>query len=351
MKRYPSIIAVVLAVAVLMAFSMARAANEPGELHFQTDLVLGDDPNDDNSLISIVTDVVVDSQGTIYVTDLGFECIHLFSEAGKWLDRYGQLGEGPGDLMDMVVMTMDPQDRMYIAGMGGRVDILDTDWNLLESFKRLNPAEGATSLKLLPDGSLVIAATNVLNQTVLDLYDSNHQPIKSFGDTFGVGQNLDWRMETLYAGGMVAVAPDGTILFSQKAPYELRRYDGEGNLLAATDAGGREFVPSPPNPQKTKGGFSVSYPWGGTGLVVFSDGRSLVSSYRRLGAENVDSLFCLYDAEFNLLATLRREGLHVAVGSDVRDRVFLYSTYDGPQRVQRAVIKILPVDDRQARAR
>jgi hypothetical protein len=83
-----------LAVYVLLSLMLLVTSARSDTLVLDTDLVLGDD---ENELIGVVTTVVEDSKGFLYLADVGFRYIQKYSATGELVGVFGKTGEGPGD--------------------------------------------------------------------------------------------------------------------------------------------------------------------------------------------------------------------------------------------------------------
>jgi hypothetical protein len=175
-----------------------------------------------------VTSVCVDSLANFYAADMRMQCTYKFDPDGRHVGTFGAPGEGPGDLMFGVVAAMDARSRIHTTGMGGCVQIMDTEWNFIEEFSRENPDNVSRSIAVSSDGSVHIAAVDVVEQTAIDSYGGDHEYLGSYAETYGSGQRIDWRTEALFAGGYVAVGADDGRSRSLLAVYD------EGLRLLAT---------------------------------------------------------------------------------------------------------------------
>jgi len=60
-------------------------------------------------------DMSLDSNGNVYVTDLGNHRIQKFSLDGEFLSSYGVKGQGPGEFQIMGGIAVDGEGRMYVT--------------------------------------------------------------------------------------------------------------------------------------------------------------------------------------------------------------------------------------------
>lgn len=305
---------------------------EPGRLAVTADIVISAGDDDESPLFINVSSGVVDSRGHVYLADPALSCLHEFAADGRYLAKLGQSGEGPGDLMPAAVLAIDGQDRLVIAGVGGRVDFLGLDGTYLSGFERENPASAARSVAVAPDGSVIIAATDMLDGTILDHYSPTHAYVRSSGRSFAAGKDLDWRFESVYAGGYVDCDADGNIYFLQLAPFDLVKSSPEGMVIRSTTAG-LDFVPFPPEPDVSDDRFRVYFTWATTGVAVLADGRVICSAYRRISASETRSRLYLFDQDLNLIASREFDDLHTVVGADRRGSALIFINDDTTSRV------------------
>lgn len=329
---------------IVMALAAAAAVADPApaDLRFVPDLVIGaDEAADAEYLLATVGSVVEDSHGNVYVAESRLNQVLAFAPDGAFLMSLGKAGDGPGDLMTWFVLAIDARDRIHLAGIGGRVATVATDWTPVSQFSRQHPAAIARGLAALPDGGLVIAAADTRARTALDLYDAAGQLLASVGFLPPRDPGIPPGWNEPGAGGLVASGPDGRIVYAQMAPFMLQRFTAAGVPIDSTTAGGADFVPPFPPVERTERG--TIYHGGPmvNGLAVLSDGSVVVTAVNRLDEDRVESLCCLYDAD------LRLQGRHVAgewrrvVGAGADGRVFFAVGEPGANRVERAVVEVV----------
>ena len=309
-------------------------------LVFSEDLVLGNDSDQPEILIGNITSVDTNKSGQIFVSDITIPCIYKLTPDGELIEKLGQSGEGPGDLMFATTIAIDSNDRIFLSGVGGSVHIMDSDWNYGGGFERENSGQIARSIDVSKSGSICIAATNLVDQTTVDLYSGEYSLKKSFSRTFVNSDSEDWRIEAIYAYGFATFSPEEEIIYLQFAPYDLRKYTSSGEFLLSTTKGGEDFVPFPPSPDFSNESTRVSFPWGTSGVIALSDGRIITSSYRKSPNIEPKSLICLYDNQLNLIGSSVISGLQSVVGKDREDRVFIFHNDEGPTRLSRNTITV-----------
>ena len=84
------------------------------ELELELDLSIGGDVADENYNFILISDVEVDDEGNIYVSDYR-EChIQKYDKDGNYLQTIGRKGEGPGEFQRPGRMYFDQEGRLYV---------------------------------------------------------------------------------------------------------------------------------------------------------------------------------------------------------------------------------------------
>ncbi len=323
---------------VLMALlgSTCTFAGDIQAIRFQPDLVLG---NTEDELIGVVTTVVEDSKGNIYAADVGFRCVQKYSPAGALLETFGTAGEGPGELMVPFVMAIDNDDQLYFAGVGGRVAVWTTDGTFVSEFRRVHPGT-AKSIRVGDAGLVYLATLDVLEQTTIDVYSAKGEHTASFGESYAAGTAVDRRSESFFGGGYLDLLPDGTIAFTQSAPYKISLRKPTGELIRETTEGGKHFVPEPPEPDFTKATVTVTFPPSSVEITAVGN-RLLNCAIGNNENQSAETLLTLYDGELRLIGKTVLPGSHVVVGVDRAERVFLFSRDGNVPVIERAGLQLV----------
>jgi hypothetical protein len=299
---------------------------------------------DDGSapLLALPTSAVVAQDGSIFVSDLRAQAVFHFSGEGSFIEQFGQAGDGPGDVMFGAQIAMTPDGHIAMAGMTGRVDFMDTRWNYSRSLERQHASDMCRGLVFLPDGSLVISAADIIEQTAFDLYDQRLEYIGSYGETFASGTEIDWRFESAHAGGYVDAGPDRRIYYLQLVPFELSRFTATGELERSTTDLGRDFVPDPPRPEIQGDRLRVTYPWQTTGLVVLESGFVVATAYHRHDDGATTSKAFVYDLDLDPIGEIEFEGTVSVIGRDADGRIFVWVDSDDKLELSRGRLLVSP---------
>jgi len=110
----------------------------------------------------LVTDVVEDRHGNLYVSEYGeYDRIQKFTPEGRFLLQWGGHGHQPGQFARPQNMAIDEQDHIWVAdACNHRIQVFDTQGNLLKVWGTQGGAPGQLyypyDLILSPDGCVYV---------------------------------------------------------------------------------------------------------------------------------------------------------------------------------------------------
>lgn len=108
------------------------------------------DPKDERGKLYSPTNLAVDKQGRLYVSDIGGFCVQQFDAAGKYLQTFGRQGDRPGECIRPKGVAVDRDGRLYVVDAAAQVvQIFDGEAHLLMYFGEPNESEHAL---ILPAG-------------------------------------------------------------------------------------------------------------------------------------------------------------------------------------------------------
>jgi DNA-binding beta-propeller fold protein YncE len=110
----------------------------------------------------LVTDVVEDSRGNLYVAEYGeYDRIQKLSPEGKFILQWGGHGSEPGQFVRPQNLAIDAQDRIWVAdACNHRIQVFDTEGNLLKLWGTEGSDLGRLyypyDILIQPDGNILI---------------------------------------------------------------------------------------------------------------------------------------------------------------------------------------------------
>ncbi len=104
-----------------------------------------------------------------------------FSKDGKFIKRWGKLGTGPGEFNVPHNIAMDSQGRVFVSDVGNsRIQIFDQDGKFLDQWKQFGKPNG-----IFIDKNDVLYVTD--SQSVEGLWDDTYSSIGNTAATLWCG--------------------------------------------------------------------------------------------------------------------------------------------------------------------
>ena len=157
-----------------------------GKVRFIPELTITDKAMAGKDFFTQLSDLALDDQGCLYITDAKANNIKKFDAAGSYLGTIGKEGQGPGDFNYPAEIEFS-RDRLYVRElMNPRISILDPGGHFIKSVP-ISFLEGQwQEMRALPDGRLVVQKEksdirdlNAPHEIFLDLYSSELDFIKT----------------------------------------------------------------------------------------------------------------------------------------------------------------------------
>ncbi|MCA9726439.1 MAG: 6-bladed beta-propeller [Candidatus Eisenbacteria bacterium] len=286
----------------------------------------------------MVADVAVDDGGSVYVLDKGFDVIHVFDATGEFLYDVGRKGEGPGEFWGPLCLDVGPDGRIYVAGKSGVISVLLPDGRAAGFIDRSNH-ELVRSIRVTSTGRVYTTSLDVFKETVIDEYTGDLGDgtyVRSFGEAYGRGKNVDPRTELVFGGGFLDLARDDTMYYVQMTP-QLVRVDGQAGDLLRTHRARFDELGAPAEPDYTEG--SVEYMVGpmANAIVCLGDlGFLTVLGYPQKGpGDPGENVVDLYGEDGRLKCSSRLPGRFGVKCADARERIYVVEDRDDDEVVVR----------------
>jgi len=107
------------------SYKLLRKIGTPGKKHSLSD------PGD----FSLPTNVAVDKEGNVYVTDTLNNRVEIFDADGKFVSSFGRSGDGPGHFARPKGIALDRDGHIWVVdGVQQRVQVFDSEGRLLIYF-------------------------------------------------------------------------------------------------------------------------------------------------------------------------------------------------------------------------
>jgi hypothetical protein len=163
-------------------------------------------------------------------TDATDSAIKIFSVDGKLIRAIGKRGQGPSDIIDPFICTVDPSNgNVYCFDQGNsRISCFSLSGEFILSFR---VSASIWDIMFLKD-HIYASAFNHSNKSLFMKYDKEGRIVKIFGDLFDneINSVPEQYKSVLY--GDVILRSRGNYLYAiyERLPY-IQLYDLEGNLV------------------------------------------------------------------------------------------------------------------------
>src|SRR5690625_2732683 len=215
--------------------SQESTSPETLTLHFQETLQLGTDENKapEHEIFRMVSRVVVDERGWLYVADTGETSIRIYDENGEFQKMIGQEGSGPGEFEFISSLFIDSNDRLLVVDPNNaRITAFTLDGNLISTWE-LPSITVVHQVAELTDGRFALVGQ--YRDQLVHVVDSDFSRIKSSFVHIDDLLKTNTREERVFLQfalpGSVSVLPDNSILYAPTI------YDGELYVYTDNDGG------------------------------------------------------------------------------------------------------------------
>lgn len=267
---------------------------------FIEDLIIGGEGKK-NEVFGRISDIAVDTRGDIYVLDFELKRVHVYDSTGSFLLSFGREGKGPGEFSFPSAIYIDKYDEIFIADRD-EVDVFDLGGNYSKSFP-IEATSAIGGLKKDSKGNIFLSFFEIFDQNIIHKYDSNGEHLISFCDSYAKGKDIDVRAENTFAGGHFDIDKEDVIYFTQKLPYEIRKFDCQGNLLSRIYR--ENSFMKPPDEFVENSGDKLRFfmPTFSSSIAVLPDGMFINSVFVVDDSERRSSIIDIYDSGGQLLTS------------------------------------------------
>jgi DNA-binding beta-propeller fold protein YncE len=183
--------------------------------------------------------------GRLFVADTHYSRVLIYDKDGQLLDKFGRPGRGPGEFEMPTDVAVDRQGNIYVSETGGndRISKFDAKFNYIQSFGGADDGAAATSrpvgLTIDRDDTLWVA--DAVNHRLLrfSLDGKLLATIGSIGSQLG---QFRYPYDT-------ALMPDGTLIVAEYGNNRLQQVTRDGKSLRTWGQAGWQIG-------------QLGYPWG-----------------------------------------------------------------------------------------
>jgi len=195
--------------------------------------------DDENYMFNKPWDVAEDSEGNIYIVDLGDSCVKKFSPEGEYLKTFGRQGQGPGEFGQCRYIEIDKDDTIYIRDlMFDRIQVFNTDGEFSNTIPdiRFGKFRIINSNKFLVWGYNYNPATP--KSTTMTITSFKNEVLNEFSkSTIYTLSDKEMEMYVSSGGNSVSFTSDKQdyIYLAYKSQNRIEKFDKNGKMLFKTD--------------------------------------------------------------------------------------------------------------------
>lgn len=289
------------------------------KLELHRDLILGKDESDDtNMLFGNIEDITVDSAYSIYVVDRGFGRVQVYDSSGSYVRTLGRQGEGPGEYRAPSAVALDEAGNIYVAAQR---KILRFDKDGHPNGQLTHGITGYTRDIQVTAGTVYISSFDLFSQLIIHEFDwASGRELRSFCDSYAVGQHVDTRVEMVCAGGELDIR-DNLLYYTQSYPYEIELFSLNGEVKTVVYRN-NDFVYAPDVSIQKDGSMHFDRYGASIAIVALHDGRFLNIAMSPHGDNEHQTVIDAFDATGHLIATKTLLGRFPIACCDDRDRLY-----------------------------
>jgi hypothetical protein len=174
--------------------------------------------------------LAVTPDGRFFISDQRQDQVFVFDKLGKFLNKFGQSGQGPGDLLrPQGILSLD--SRVIVREAGNmRFQLFDMSGRYLDGFKAAKVYADFTASedRLYATPFLPTEAPSTAGLKLIEVLDLRGNLLSSFGDPLTVNKHdLPWLNSAI-----LTIGPRNELWVAFRFFPFVRKYSLSGNLLA-----------------------------------------------------------------------------------------------------------------------
>ena len=193
------------------------------------------DSQDENYQLFQPVDAARDSEGNIYVLEMGNARIQKFSPDGEFIRTIGRKGGGPGEIQQAIVMEIDRKNNLYVYDLGNfRIQIFSPDGEDLGSHRIQKPG---ANFRLRSDSTyalpLFVPGQSDADPKMVYLFDLDGNETASFGGEYV--QDSDPMKQQMLNNIFLDIDAENNLYLTYALRDRIEKYGPDGTLLAVFD--------------------------------------------------------------------------------------------------------------------
>jgi hypothetical protein len=299
--------------------------------HILENLMLGSEEGDD--AFGRIGSLAVDSRGRMIILDVGFVAVKIYDPEASTLEEFGREGEGPGEFQMPAKLCVDDEDRIHVASRNGRVAIFSPQGEFLDEFRHSFNLGIPLGIRVAGQETYLVC-TQPSPVELVHRFDRKHAFVSSFSPSLAAVEHVAPNEYLARCGGVIDIAPDGTVLFAQWSPYEIRTFTPDGTLLLTVHRE-NSFVKVPEIKQTSDGG---SFRFYGGASAILALGNDLMMHVAVCIPDDDPlhqfTMVDLFDRDGRLLKSRRLHGIVAIAAIDDARQLYAIESRDYPMVVR-----------------
>lgn len=201
----------------------------PIKLTLAEDFIIGDRTDDENYMFSELRSIQVDDQENIIVLDSKDVSVKIFDRNGRFKNKFGTKGQGPGELMRPFAMFLVSGKHIVINDSENtRISYFSTDGKCLKEVK----SGTVRAFAVIPDskGNIYADAAEFGDDIKMSLikFNESFEPISTVAS---MGMPKQAAPGLLMHRFVFVVMDDDSLLWGKSNAYEFHWQDSDGNMI------------------------------------------------------------------------------------------------------------------------
>lgn len=186
---------------------------------------------DENYQLFMPFDLIRDTEGNIYILEMGNSRIQKFNSEGTFIKTISGRGQGPGEIGRAMYFARNADNNLYVSDTGNqRFQVFSPDGDDLGNYRMSQPVSG---LDILTTGELVVQIwTSGLSKFLLNIIRLDGSIISEFGQPIQDDDPLKIRLKNTFA---FVTDKEDNIYTAFRISNRIEKYSYEGTLQYRAD--------------------------------------------------------------------------------------------------------------------
>jgi hypothetical protein len=175
--------------------------------------------------------IAADTSGRVFIADWASRDVRIFSRTGTFVRLLGPTGSGPGEFRTPMAISVAPDGAVFVLDVGlSRVSEFDAALRFVRTVSISPPIRNPTRIAVSRDRIFITGAlpSRSLTASIHAFSRRDGAYLRSFG-SFPPAPTLEHSY--LVGAGTISLSSDGGVWHAQVAPYRVRKFSADGEML------------------------------------------------------------------------------------------------------------------------